>query len=138
MNLGKSKHEVVHNLRKFGIFHRHLLRDNIHTQFVTQNVKMTFSVQPTHAPLNTSGVRKYFFCCKTSNVGNRYHRKQCNCKRPNYYTMITLFDENRKYYNQNTKLLYLVSRITLQATLLIGTTEPLNSVPGNSDGIRYF
>ena len=30
---------------------------------------MTFLVQPTHAPLKTSGVTKYFFCCKTSNIG---------------------------------------------------------------------
>ena len=47
--------------------------------------------------------------------------------------MITLFDQNRKYYNQNNKILHLVSDIALQATLLIGTTEPSSSVPGSSD-----
>ena len=47
--------------------------------------------------------------------------------------MITLLDQNRKYYNQNNKILHLVSHIALQATLLIGTTEPSNSVPRNSD-----
>ena len=36
---------AVHNLRKFEIFRRNLLRGNIHTHFVTQNVKITFSVQ---------------------------------------------------------------------------------------------
>ena len=45
------------------------LRGNIHTQFVTENVKITFMVQPTHALLKTLGVTKYFFCCKTSNIG---------------------------------------------------------------------
>ena len=38
------------------------LRDEIHTQFVTQNVKVTFSVHPA---LKKSGVTKYFFCCNT-------------------------------------------------------------------------
>ena len=47
--------------------------------------------------------------------------------------MITLFDQNRKYYNQNNKTLPLVSHIALQATSLIGTTEPLSSVPGYPD-----
>ena len=74
MKLGKIKEVAVLNPRKFRIFHRHLLKGNIHTEFVTQNVKMTFSVQPTNAPLKTS--------CVT------------------YYTMKTLFDENRKYCNQ--------------------------------------
>ena len=49
--------------------------------------------------------------------------------------MITSFGQNRKYYNQNSKILHLVSHIVLQATSLIGTTEPSSSVPGNSD--RY-
>ena len=49
--------------------------------------------------------------------------------------MITLFDQNRKYYNQNNKILHLVSHIALQATSFIGTTEPSSSVPGNCD--RY-
>ena len=47
--------------------------------------------------------------------------------------MITLFEQNRKYYNQNNKILHLVSHIALQATSLIGTTEPSSSVPGSSD-----
>ena len=47
--------------------------------------------------------------------------------------MITLFDQNRKYYNQNNKILHLVSHIALQATLLIGTTEPSSTLPGSSD-----
>ena len=50
-----------------------------------------------------------------------------------HYAMITSFDQNRKYYNQNNKILHLVSHIALQATLLIGTTEPSSSVPRNSD-----
>ena len=50
MKLDKIKEVAAYNLRKFGIFRRHLLRCNIDTQFVTQNVKITFSVQtpPTH------------------------------------------------------------------------------------------
>ena len=47
--------------------------------------------------------------------------------------MITWFDQNGKYYNQNNKILHLVSHMALQATLLIDTTEPSNSVPRNSD-----
>ena len=47
--------------------------------------------------------------------------------------MITLFDQNRKYYIQNNKTLHLVSQIALQVTSLIDTTEPSSSVPGNSD-----
>ena len=38
--------------------------------------------------------------------------------------MITLFDQNRKYYNQNNKILHLVSHMTLQTAALIGTMEP--------------
>ena len=38
-----------------------VIRGDIHTQFVTQNVKMTFSVQPTNPHLKASGVTKYFF-----------------------------------------------------------------------------
>ena len=48
-------------------------------------------------------------------------------------TMITLFDRNRKYYNQNNKILYLVSHMALQAAPLIGTMEPSNLFPGSSD-----
>ena len=55
-------------------------------------------------------------------------------KRPTYYTMITLFDQNIKYYNQSNTILHLVSLMALQAAPLIGATEPLNSVPGSSDG----
>ena len=47
--------------------------------------------------------------------------------------MITLFDQNKKYYNQSNKILHLVSHIALQATSLIGTTEPSGSFPGSSD-----
>ena len=47
--------------------------------------------------------------------------------------MITLFDQNKKYYNQNNKIHHLVSHIAVQATSLIGTTEPSGSVPGSSD-----
>ena len=69
MKLDKIKDVAVHNLRKFGIFHRHLLRGNIHTQFVTQNVKITFSVQP--HPRTPENIRcdQIFFCCKTSTMG---------------------------------------------------------------------
>ena len=63
-----------------------------------------------------------------------YHWKQSNCKRPTYSTMITLFDQNRKYDNQNNKILHLVSHIELQATSLIGVTEHSSSVPGSCDG----
>ena len=61
-----------------------------------------------------------------------YHRKQ-NCKKPTYYTATSLFDQNRKYYNQNSKNLNLLLHMILQAAPVIGTTEPLNSVPGSSD-----
>ena len=47
--------------------------------------------------------------------------------------MITLFDRNRKYYNQNNKILYLVSHMVLQAAPLIGAMEPSNLFPGSSD-----
>ena len=47
--------------------------------------------------------------------------------------MITFFDQNRKYYNQNNKILHLVSHIALQSTSLIDTTEPSSFVPGRSD-----
>ena len=74
MKPGQIKDVAVHSLRNLGIFHRHLLRGNIHTQFFTQNVKITFFVQPTNAPLKTSGVTKYVFCCKTSNIGTIRNR----------------------------------------------------------------
>ena len=126
------------------------LRSNVRTQFVTQNVKMTFSDQPTHLPLKTSGVTKYFFCCKTSYKGTFGNS---NCKRPTNYIMITLFKQARKYYNQNNKILHLASHMALQAAPLIctiivtgnrkflsvscdySTTEPSNSLPESSD--RY-
>ena len=47
--------------------------------------------------------------------------------------MITLFDQNRKYYNQNNKFFHLVSHMALQAAPLISTTEPSNFVSGSSD-----
>ena len=37
-----------------------LLRGDVHTQ----NVKMTYSVEPTYATLKISGVTKYFFAVK--------------------------------------------------------------------------
>ena len=46
--------------------------------------------------------------------------------------MITLFDQNRKYYNQN-KIFYLNSHMAPQTAPLIGTMETLNSIPGSSD-----
>ena len=52
---------------------------------------------------------------------------------PTSYTMITLFDRNRKYYNQNNKILYLVSHMVLQAAPLIGAMETSNLFPGSSD-----
>ena len=67
------------------------------------------------------------------NIQYRCHWKQSNCKRPTCYTIITLFDQNRKYYNQNNKNLHLVSHIALQAASLNGSTESSNSVPGSSD-----
>ena len=52
--------------------------------------------------------------------------------------MMTFFDQNRKYYNQNNKILHLVSHMTFQAAPLIGTTEPSNSVPVNSDKLAQL
>ena len=59
----------------------YIFRGNIHTQFVMQNIKMMFAVQPTHPHPKGSGVTKYSFCCKTY----RYRRKNKNYKRPTYY-----------------------------------------------------
>ena len=47
--------------------------------------------------------------------------------------MITQFDQNRKYYNQDNEILYLFSHMVLQTSSCIGTTEPSNILPGNSD-----
>ena len=52
--------------------------------------------------------------------------------------MVTLFDQSGKYYNQNNKILHLVSHVTFHtwsslAAPLIGPTEPSNYVPGSSD-----
>ena len=47
--------------------------------------------------------------------------------------MITLFVQNKKYYNHNNKILHLASHIALQATSLIGTTKLSSSVPEISD-----
>ena len=47
--------------------------------------------------------------------------------------MITLFDQNRKYYNQNNKILHLDSHMATQVAVLIGTVKPSNFVPGSSD-----
>ena len=53
-----------------------LLGGDVHTQFLTQNIKMTFSVQPTNPLHKTLGVTKYFFCCKTSCIGTIGNRKE--------------------------------------------------------------
>ena len=47
--------------------------------------------------------------------------------------MMILFDQNIKYYNQDNKILHLVSHVALQTAPLIGMTETLNSVSGSSD-----
>ena len=46
--------------------------------------------------------------------------------------MITLFNQNRNY-NQNNKILHLVSHMALQDAVLSGTRELLNSVSRSSD-----
>ena len=89
--------------------------------------QMTFSAQPSHPPLKTSAVTKYSF----KNILHKYHKKESNYKRP---TMISLFDKNRQYYNQNNKTFHLVSHMAFKAAPLIGRTEPSNSDPGSSDG----
>ena len=45
--------------------------------------------------------------------------------------MITLFNQNGKYYNRNHAI---VSQMIFQAASLIGSTDPSNYVPGKSDG----
>ena len=98
--------------------------------------------------MKTSGVTKYFL---VEDVLQRYQWKQGNRKRTTYYTMITLFNQTRKYYNQNNKILCLASHMALQAAPLISTTivstngkflsiscdygtpDPLNSILGYSD-----
>ena len=52
--------------------------------------------------------------------------------------MIPLFDQKRKYYNQNNKILQLVSHMALQTVPLIGTMETLNSVPASSDKLAQL
>ena len=47
--------------------------------------------------------------------------------------MITLFDQNRKYYNRNKKKFHLVPPMVLEAGPLAGTKKPLNSFPGSLD-----
>ena len=47
--------------------------------------------------------------------------------------MVTLFDQNRKYYNQNNTVLHLVSDMALQTAPLISTTEPSHSIPESFD-----
>ena len=47
--------------------------------------------------------------------------------------MIFSFYQNRKYYNQNNKILYLVSHMAFQAALLTGITEPSKFVSGSFD-----
>ena len=71
----------------------YLVRSDVHTQIVTLSAKMTFSVQPTHAPRKTSGATKHFLF-KTSYTDTNGNRTTAKCL-PNY-NMITLFDQNRK------------------------------------------
>ena len=47
--------------------------------------------------------------------------------------MITLFNQNKNYYNQNNKILHLVSHMALQGAVLSATRELLNSVSRRSD-----
>ena len=105
-----------------------------------KNIKMTFN-PPSHL------WKCHIFLLK--NILHRYHRKQNSCKtnytilyyailwyRPTYYTMITLFHQHRKFYNQNNKTFHLISHMALpQAAALISMTEPSRSVPGSYD--RY-
>ena len=88
------------NLWRHSYFSATLLRGDVHTQLVMQKVKMRFSIQPTHPSLKTLGVTNFFFL---STILHRYHWRQSNCKKP---TMITWFDQNGKYYNQNNKILH--------------------------------
>ena len=113
-----------------------------------KNIQMTFSIQLTHPPLKTLGVTKYFIVVKHS---TKVPLETEQCKRPIYYTMITLFYQTRKYYNENNKIIHLVFHMTLQVASIIGTTtvtrngtflsvccdygttQPSNSVPESSD-----
>ena len=54
-------------------------------------------------------------------------------ERPTYFTMMTLFEHDTKYYNQSNRILHHVSHMALQASLLIGTMEPSKFVPGSCD-----
>ena len=45
--------------------------------------------------------------------------------------ILNLFDQNRKYYNQNNKIL--PSHMALQVGPLISMMDPSTSVPGSSD-----
>ena len=47
--------------------------------------------------------------------------------------MITLFDQNRKYYNRNKKKFHLVPHMVLEAGPLTGTKKTLNSFRGSLD-----
>ena len=58
MKLGKIKEVAVHNLRTFGIFHRHLLGGNIHV----------FGSTHPRTPENVRFDQIFFFCGKTSNI----------------------------------------------------------------------
>ena len=91
------------NLWRHSYFTAILLRGDVHAQLVMQKVKMRFSIQPTHPPLKTLGVTIFFFFF-LSTILHRYHWRQSNRKKP---TIITWFDQNGKYYNQNKKILHL-------------------------------
>ena len=73
-----------------------------------------------------------FFCCKPTYIDTIGNNK---CKKPTYYTIITVFDQNRKYYHQINSIIHLVPQMALQAAPLIGKAKPSNSVAGSSD--RY-
>ena len=109
---------------------------------------MTFFFQTNPPTPENVSFDQLSFCCKTSY--NRYHWKQSNKKKSTYHTMIALFGQNNKYYNQNSKILCLDSYMALQAAPLISTIiitrngkflsvschyGTMNSVQGSSD--RY-
>ena len=71
------------------------------------------------------------------NILHRYYWKQSNCKKPAYYTMITLFGQNRILTIKIT-ICQLVSPISIQAAPLNSMAEPSNFAPGSLIGMRNF
>lgn len=53
------------------------------------------------------------------NILHEYHWNQINCKGPTYYAIVTLFDQNRKNYNQSNKNLHLFSHMAVPAAPLM-------------------